>query len=124
MKQLLIQTLETICPDKVFLQGTLNPNEAYPDEFITFWTDYTDDNAHYDNSVKSVDWNFSVIFYSNNPDRVASVPALIRSALKMLDLSRKARAMMFFLMCKRIQDGQWVLSLSKICNKGDMKNGC
>lgn len=82
MKQLLIQTLETICPDKVFLQGTLNPNEAYPDEFITFWTDYTDDNAHYDNSVKSVDWNFSVIFYSNNPDRVASVPALIRSALK------------------------------------------
>lgn len=82
MKQLLIQILETICPNKVFLQGTLNPNEAYPDEFITFWTDYTDDNAHYDNSVTSVDWNFSVIFYSNNPDRVASVPDSIRAALK------------------------------------------
>lgn len=82
MKSLLIQILETICPNKVFLQGTLNPDVAYPDEFITFWTNYTDDNAHYDNSVESVDWNFSVIFYSNNPDRVASVPAVISAALK------------------------------------------
>lgn len=82
MKQTLIQTLNTFCPNKVFLQGTLNPNESYPDEFITFWTNYTDDNAHYDNDLKSIDWNFSVIFYSNNPDRVASVPALIRTALK------------------------------------------
>lgn len=82
MKQLLIQTLETICPGNVFLQGTLNPNEDYPTEFITFWTDYTNDNSHYDDSVKSVDWNFSVIFYSNSPDRVASVPASIYSAMK------------------------------------------
>lgn len=82
MKQLLIQTLETLLPNNVYLQGTLNPDDAYPDEFITFFTDYTDDISHYDNSVVSVVWSFSVIFYSNNPERVASVPAMIRTALK------------------------------------------
>lgn len=81
MKTLLRQTLETICPN-VFLQGTLNPEVEYPDEFITFWTNYTDDNAHYDDEVTSVDWDFSVIYYSNDPDKVASVPASIRTALK------------------------------------------
>lgn len=82
MKTLLIQTLETICPNNVFLQGTLNPNEDYPADFITFWTDFTNDVRHYDNDVKSIEWNFSVMFYSNNPDNVASVPATIRTALK------------------------------------------
>lgn len=82
MKALLIQTLETICPGKVFLQGTLNDDEAYPAEFITFWTPYTDDEKHYDNDVHSVVWNFSVIYYADDPDKVASVPTTIRTALK------------------------------------------
>ena len=84
-KQILIEILSqfgfvegvTLC-----LQGTLNPDEAYPDEFVTFWTDYTDDNAHFDNSVYSVDWSFSVIYYANDPARVNTRPFEFMTALR------------------------------------------
>lgn len=82
MKQLLISVLETICPDNVYLQGTLNPTEAYPESFITFWTNYTDDKEHFDNEVVSVDWQFTINFYSSDPALVASKPTDIRQALK------------------------------------------
>ena len=67
MKQTFIEALETVCPNNVFLQGTLSEDEAYPDEFITFFINITEDNAHYDNSVHSIDWTFSAIYYSNDP---------------------------------------------------------
>lgn len=82
MKQTLINVLETFCPDNVYLQGTLADDAAYPDEFITFWTNYTDDNQHFDDEVYSVDWNFSVMYYSSDPALVNAKPALIRTALK------------------------------------------
>lgn len=82
MKQSLITVLETFCPNNVFLQGTLNSEQAYPDEFITFWTNYTDDDEHYDDETYSVEWNFSVNFYSTNPTNVNTKPDLIIAALK------------------------------------------
>lgn len=82
MKQKLIEELEKICPQQVYLQGTLNENEAFPDNFITFWTDLTEEDTFYDDNAKSVIWHFSVIFYSNNPSLVVSKPAEIRAALK------------------------------------------
>lgn len=82
IKQLLIDLLEQFCPDNVYLQGTLNSDEKYPDTFITFWTNYTDDNSHYDNSVNSVDWDFSVIFYSMDPQLVSSKPNEIIDAAR------------------------------------------
>ena len=66
----------------VFLQGSLNEDEAYPNSFITFWTDDVQDEAHYDNDTVSYSWEFSVIFYSNDPALVNSKPAEIRTALK------------------------------------------
>lgn len=66
----------------VYLQGTLNPEEVYPDSFITFWTDYTTDNGHYDNGVHSVDWSVSVFFYSNDPALVNKKPFEIAAALR------------------------------------------
>lgn len=66
----------------LFLHGTLNPEEAYPETFVTFWTDSTDDNAHFDNKAISVDWAFSVILYSANPATVNTKPNEIRAALK------------------------------------------
>ena len=81
MKQLLINTLSAF-GYPVFLQGTLNPEETFPDTFITFWTDYTIDGTHYDNDVHSVEWSFSVILYSNNPQIVNEKPEKIRQALK------------------------------------------
>mgnify|MGYP003292416708 CR=1 FL=1 len=82
MKQSLIDVLETFCPDNVFLQGTLAEDEPYPESFVTFWTNYTEDRAHYDDDVHSIDWNFSVIYYSSDPALVNSVPSQIRTALK------------------------------------------
>lgn len=81
MKQKLIDILEQF-RFPVYLQGTLNPDEAYPDHFFTFWTDYTADNAHYDNGVHSVDWNFTVNFYSVRPALVQSVPQSMRDVLR------------------------------------------
>ena len=82
MKDLLISVLEQFCPNNVYLQGSLNPDAAYPQKFITFFTTTTDDNAFYDNDVVAVDWEFSVMFYSTNPTEVNTIPAHISAALK------------------------------------------
>lgn len=81
MKTDLITVLETICPN-VYLQGTLAENAEYPESFITFWTDTTDDETFYDNDAHSEIWNFTVIFYSSDPTLVGTKPAEIRAALK------------------------------------------
>lgn len=81
MKQKLINTLSAF-NFPVFLQGTLNPDEAYPQTFITFWTDSTDDNGHFENKTNSVNWSFSVILYSTDPQIVNTKPDEIRAALK------------------------------------------
>lgn len=66
----------------LFLHGTMNPDEAYPEEFVTFWTDDAPDGVHFDNNTRSYDWAFSVIYYSNNPTNVNTKPNEIRAALK------------------------------------------
>jgi len=66
----------------LFLQGTINPETAYPESFVTFWTNDTSDNGHYDNVTASYDWSFSVIFYSADAALVNTKPAEIRAALK------------------------------------------
>lgn len=82
MKSLLISVLETICPNNVFLQGTLADDGAYPESFITIWTDSTESDAFYDNGEHAVDWTFSVIFYSSDPSQIDTKAAAIRAALK------------------------------------------
>ena len=81
MKQKLITALQTF-GFPVFLQGTLNPDETYPKTFITFFTDSTADNGHFENNTNSVDWYFSVILYSDDPATVNTKPNEIRAALK------------------------------------------
>ena len=81
MKQKLITALQSF-GYPVFLQGTLNPEEAYPNTFITFFTDSTEDGAHFDNKTNAVEWWFSVILYSNDPVTVNTKPDEIRAALK------------------------------------------
>lgn len=82
MKELLISILERFCPDDVYLQGTLNEESAFPQKFITFFVSTTDDLEFYDNALVATAWNFSVIFYSNNPAEVNTIPAQIYAALK------------------------------------------
>lgn len=82
MKDLLISILEQFCPDNVYLQGSLNPDEAYPSKFITFFVTTTDDIAFYSNDVVAVEWDFYVIFYSADPSEVNTIPSQISTALK------------------------------------------
>lgn len=81
MKQKLINTLSAF-GYPVYLQGTLNPEEKYPHTFITFFVDNTNDNGHFENKTNSVDWAFSVILYSDDPEIVNNKPNEIRAALK------------------------------------------
>lgn len=81
MKEKLISALETF-GYPVMLQGSLNSDEAYPDNFITFWCNDTDDKTHFDNEVTAWDWFFSVIFYSKNPTLVNTKPKEIIAVLK------------------------------------------
>lgn len=82
MKTELIAILEEFCPNNVYLQGTMNPDNAYPEKFITFFTTDSDFDAFYDNDANRIDWRVSVIFYSSDPAEVESVPPLIIKALK------------------------------------------
>lgn len=85
MKQKLINALVKcgfVEGETLFLHGTMNPEEAYPKTFVTFWTDSTDDGAHFDNKTNSVVWSFSVIVYSDDPATVNTKPDEIRAALK------------------------------------------
>jgi hypothetical protein len=81
MKKKLISALETF-GFPVMLQGSLNAEAAYPDTFITFWCDSTEDSAHFDNDSHVAEWYFSVIVYSNNPHIVNTLPSEIITALK------------------------------------------
>lgn len=66
----------------VKLQGSILPDEPYPDSFITYFTDDTEDGDHFDNETESYVWYFAVIFYSNDPALVNSKPEEIRKSLK------------------------------------------
>lgn len=84
MKNKLLAALETcgfVQGKSAFLHGTINPAAAYPDEFVTFWTDDVPDGVHFDNATGSYDWTFSVIYYSNDPTKVNTRPNEIRAAL-------------------------------------------
>ena len=80
MKNLLINELEKF-GYPVYLQGSLNADEDYPETFITFFT-YTTDGSHSDNNVNSIEWNISVILYSSEPKIVNEKPIEIINALK------------------------------------------
>lgn len=91
MKQKLIDILDRHCPNNVYLQGTMNPDEKYPDEFLTFWTPSTDDAAHYDNVTAAVDWTFYVVYYSSDPAQVNTKPFAIAADLKAAGFMQRGR---------------------------------
>lgn len=66
MVDLLISTLETL-GYPVKLQGSMLPDESYPDSFFTFWNDSSDGDSYYSDQEGAIIWSYSVNFYSNNP---------------------------------------------------------
>lgn len=81
MKSKLINLLETL-GYPVFLQGSLNSEEDYPDSFFTFWNFDTPEEAFYDNEANQALWGFWIYFYSVEPELVEIMPERARKLLK------------------------------------------
>ena len=81
MKQSLVALLATF-GYPVFLQGSLNKDDAYPASFFTFWNDETDGAAFYDNDANTFVWTFTVYFYSTDPALVNTTLISVRSLLR------------------------------------------
>ena len=81
MKSELIKLLESF-GFPVFLQGSLNSTEDYPDSFFTFWNVRNSEQNFYDNNANCCVWGFWVYFYSTNPVLVEEVSEAARKLLK------------------------------------------
>lgn len=84
MKEKLIEILEAL-GYPAFLQGSLNPEEEYPDSFFTFWSFSTPEAGFYDNEPIRAVWGFWIYFYSTDPALVEQIPEQARQALKAQD---------------------------------------
>ena len=69
MEDLLIEILEGF-GYPVKLQGSLLPDEPYPEHFFTFWNNASYGESFYDNDEKSTVFDYDVNFYSTNPEWV------------------------------------------------------
>lgn len=81
MEDLLIQTLAAF-GYPVLLQGSLLPDQPYPEHFFTFWNNDSYGNSYYDNDEQSTVFDYDVNFYSTNPDWVYSKLRAAAAALK------------------------------------------
>lgn len=81
MEDNLIEILETFNLP-VIRQGSLAPDEAYPDTFFTFWNNSEEGQSYYDNDVALTVEDFSVNVYSTDPDTVYDLLKEARQKLK------------------------------------------
>ena len=81
MKSELITLLETL-NYPVFLQGSINSLEEYPESFFTYWNFETPESAFYDDNAGRAVWGFWVYFYSTDPTLVETQPEAARKLLK------------------------------------------
>lgn len=82
VKLLLLNTLDETFHLPVYLQGSLSDSDDYPAAFFTYFNNYTDDDAFYDNNEHQVIWNFDLNFYSNDPVLVNTILLQAKAALK------------------------------------------
>ena len=77
MEDLLISILEEL-GYPVFLQGSLLPDEPYPDHFFTYWNDSADGESFYNNEENAIEWRYSLNFYSVDPVKVSNIFKIIK----------------------------------------------
>ena len=75
-------TILSIFGYPVHKQGSLSDEEAYPENFFTYWNDDSSDHSHYNNSEYGTAWVFRVYFYSTDPNKTYSVLLQAKAALK------------------------------------------
>lgn len=78
MEDLLIEILEKAFKYPVIQQGSLSPDEKYPDHFFTFWNNAADGTSHYDNQEGAIVWNYDLNFYSIDPVAVSEAFKMIK----------------------------------------------
>lgn len=81
MEDLLISTLESL-GYTIRLQGSMLPDESYPDHFFTFWNDSADGESFYNNTESAIVWQYSLNFYSTDPLLVNSKLLEAKTLLK------------------------------------------
>lgn len=81
MEDLLIGTL-AVLGYPVRLQGSLLPDESYPDNFFTYWNDSADGTGYYSNNEGAILWAYSLNFYSIDPVLVNSKLLEAKALLK------------------------------------------
>ena len=81
MEDLLISVLEQL-GYPVKRQGSLLPDEPYPNHFFTFWNDSADGSSYYSNTETAIMWQYSLNFYSSDPNMVATKLLEAKSLLK------------------------------------------
>lgn len=81
MEDILIELLSTL-KYPVIRQGSLAPDETYPDTFFTFWNNDETEHSAYDNDTMNVDYDFDVNVYSTNPDTAYQLLSQARKLLK------------------------------------------
>ena len=67
VRDILFDTLDAAFHLPIFLQGSLDDDEAYPEAFFTYWNNSTDDDSFFDNRESRANWNFDLNFYSIDP---------------------------------------------------------
>lgn len=77
----IIETLEAI-GYPAYLQGTLLPEESYPESFFTVWNNASTGTSFYNNREYGVIWDYSVTIYSTSPTIVNSALLEAKRALK------------------------------------------
>lgn len=81
MEDLLIETLASF-GYPVRLQGSLLPDEPYPNHFFTFWNSDSHGERFYDNDERFTTYVYRVCFYSVNPELVYTQLRAAKVALK------------------------------------------
>lgn len=79
-RTILINALESF-GYPVFLQGSLNGAEDYPESFFTFWNFSNDDESFYSNSAGRSVEGYWVYFYSTDPELTLEMSERAREAL-------------------------------------------
>lgn len=91
MKNELVVLLETL-GFPVYLQGTINSMDEYPESFFAFWNFDTPEAAFYDDAANRAVWGFWIYFYSVDPELVESIPEQARQLLKANDWILQGKA--------------------------------
>lgn len=81
MEDTLIELLASF-KKPVIRQGSLAPDEDYPDTFFTFWNNDETEHSAYDNETANVDYDFDVNVYSTDPATAYSLLGQARALLK------------------------------------------